>query len=63
MKTCRTVSGLLKARKNGEQACLYYTAIFRDSRQGVYEIYLKNGKKEVVSEVIYPRIQSYLREC
>lgn len=62
MKYCRTVSGLVKARQKGEVAYLKYTAIFRDRQRGVYEIFLLNGKKEVVKDEIYNRISGYLVE-
>ena len=62
MKTCRTLKGLLKAINKGENACLKYTALFRDSRNGVYEIYLANNEKLVVKDEVYNRIRWNLQQ-
>jgi Tfp pilus assembly protein PilZ len=58
MKTCRSLTGLLKAIENKESCCLKYTdkAITQDS----YIIYLQSGTNLIITDKTYEQIKDYL---
>lgn len=58
-KVCRTLDGLQKAIKKGENCCLKYTSK-AISGSGGYIIYLVSGTNLIVSDNTYDEIKDYL---
>jgi hypothetical protein len=60
MKTCRTLTGLLKAIEKDKAACLKYTDKAYNPSENGWIIYLQSGTNLIVTDETYNSIKDCL---